>query len=720
MLAAVPSPAAPAAVTEKPSSGKLEERIPWAEFLARHDPVWGKPPQSFYEAPFLGNGMLGTSIRQSGPDELRWDIGRGDSEQHLPGIGTGGAQNRLPIGHFVLKFQGQITGCDLRLGLWNAELRGTVKTSKGSISICSLVHARDAAIFVEATPANGETVEWRWVPEEAIHPGAESERKNKSERFFNLPRNPEPFAVASSDGQMWVQPIRDRAETVTAWKIIRMGDTQRLYVTVAHTWHGESAQPEAQNTLRQITRADFDSWLSGHRDWWHAYYPASFLTLPDPYWESYYWIQIYKLACATRADGMVIDVTGPWLQPTPWPGTWWNLNVQLSYWAPVTGNRLELVESLRRSMREHLPDLIASVPSECRNDCAAIGHETGQSRLLSPISPPGSQAFEVGNLTWVCHNLWLYYRMSMDDAFLRDELYPLLRRSINFYLRSLETGADGKLHLPKTYSPEYDRTPDCNYDLSLLRWGLQTLLVATDRLKIDDPLRPTWRQTLEKLTEFPQDSTGLMIGRGMPYSRSHRHYSHLLMIYPLQVLTPEQPGGAELIDKSLTHWHALQGAHAGYSFTGGASIAAVLGQGDRALEFLERYKKYIKPNTMYQEAGPCIETPLSCAQSLHDMLLQSWGGTLRVFPAVPEAWKDVTFHNFRAEGAFLVSASRKDGKTRWVRLKSLAGEPCRIRVDGKDRTLKLAKGEEIVLGEGDCTVAPVPANPQQCNYFGVK
>lgn len=29
---------------------------------------------------------------------------------------------------------------------------------------------------------------------------------------------------------------------------------------------------------------------------------------------------------------------------------------------------------------------------------------------------------------------------------------------------------------------------------------------------------------------------------------------------------------------------------------------------------------------MYKEAGPVIETPLSGAQCIHDMLLQSWGG----------------------------------------------------------------------------------------------
>ncbi|WJH36462.1 hypothetical protein N6H14_12245 [Paenibacillus sp. CC-CFT747] len=66
-----------------------------------------------------------------------------------------------------------------------------------------------------------------------------------------------------------------------------------------------------------------------------------------------------------------------------------------------------------------------------------------------------------------------------------------------------------------------------------------------------------------------------------------------------------------------------------------------------------------------------METPLSGAEAIHDMLLQSWGGTLRIFPAVPEEWQDAAFHDLRTEGAFLVSAMRKNGVTEWIRVKSL-------------------------------------------------
>ena len=43
--------------------------------------------------------------------------------------------------------------------------------------------------------------------------------------------------------------------------------------------------------------------------------------------------------------------------------------------------------------------------------------------------------------------------------------------------------------------------------------------------------------------------------------------------------------------------------------------------------------------------------------------MQSWGGKLRTFPAVPAQWKDAAFESLRAEGGFIVSARRVAGKT---------------------------------------------------------
>jgi len=55
-----------------------------------------------------------------------------------------------------------------------------------------------------------------------------------------------------------------------------------------------------------------------------------------------------------------------------------------------------------------------------------------------------------------------------------------------------------------------------------------------------------------------------------------------------------------------------------------------------------------------------LEGNFAFAQGVHEMLIQSYNGYIEIFPAVPRSWKDVSFYNLRAEGAFLVSAKKEN------------------------------------------------------------
>jgi alpha-L-fucosidase 2 len=60
------------------------------------------------------------------------------------------------------------------------------------------------------------------------------------------------------------------------------------------------------------------------------------------------------------------------------------------------------------------------------------------------------------------------------------------------------------------------------------------------------------------------------------------------------------------------------------------------------------------------------------------MLLQSHSGIIRVFPAIPDEWKDVTFKRLRAEGAFLVSAEMENGVVRRMEIEAEKGGEIKI------------------------------------------
>jgi alpha-L-fucosidase 2 len=60
------------------------------------------------------------------------------------------------------------------------------------------------------------------------------------------------------------------------------------------------------------------------------------------------------------------------------------------------------------------------------------------------------------------------------------------------------------------------------------------------------------------------------------------------------------------------------------------------------------------------------------------MLMQSHSGTVRLFPAIPASWRQVSFDKLRAVGAFLVSAQLNDGKVTYIRVESEKGGLLRI------------------------------------------
>lgn len=658
--------------------------IDWQSFLSPHDLVWNNIGSDYYSGAILGNGLLGVNIYSDQEHgSYLWNIGRSDVTENRQGNDVLYDKARLPIGCFKLIPKGKVISEKMRLSLWNATVTGDFNTDKGNISFKTYVDANKNVIVIETNAGNEDILDWRWVPDRATSPRmAFSYTHSGTPKEYVLTPNPSVELAQDKDFYYSIQKLYSGWVYITGWCKINMENTQRTYITVAYAESQEKALDEVQNTLSDyISRNQVEN-EEAHRQWWHHYYPASYASFPDQDMERFYWLQQYKFGCLTRQDKNIIDLMGPWTDATPWPAIWWNLNVQLTYSPLFTANRLELSEPLWNSMDKYLQNLIHNVPNEeWRKDAACIGR-TSSYDLISPLDPNTAEMnkYEVGNLTWTLFYYWQYCTYKGDEETLLNKFYPLLKRSIAYYLHILYKGEDGKYHLPLTASPEYKPAEDCNYDLSLLRWGLSTLQDINKKFKLKDPLEMEWIRISENLTDYPQDaSEGYLIGNHVKLESSHRHYSHLLMIYPLHLVNWEQKENRNMIQRSLNHWIGMEGALQGYSYTGSSSIYSMMGDGYRATgQLRELLKRYIQPNTLYKESGPVIETPLSAATSLQELYLQSWGDKIRVFPAVPSLWGDLSFINFRANGAFLISATRENSQTSLIQVESLVGGECKI------------------------------------------
>ncbi|MBM3861319.1 MAG: discoidin domain-containing protein [Verrucomicrobia bacterium] len=712
----------------------LADKVDWPAFMARQDLVFETLPTHFDYGAFLGNGLLGAMIYRDGDNRLRFEMGRSDVTEHRRD------NARLPIGGLVLETIGKIQDGTMRLDLWNAEVRGTVTTDKGTLQFRAFIHTDVMALLLDLETSDGEkAAKFVWVP------GHGQDKRNR-ERFKEDPPNP-PATTETIDGlPVCVQPRHAGGEFATAWKECGAGlqparDTKmagfkpaphcrRVILSVADSFPGNAARREVVATVQTTIAADFDKLVASHREWWHALYPKSFVSVPDPKLESFYWIQFYKLGSASRPDRVPVDLLGPWFRDTGWPRIWWNLNIETLYLPVYAANQLELGESFVRFLDAKRANFVRNAKEIYGfDDCATVPHTTCYEGLRGDGSCAPDKYINPGDFTWALHNYYLHYRHSMDHALVtnqtRHAFYPLLRGSINLYLRLLKKGDDGKLHLPVQHSPEYGDAADNNYNLALLRWGCQTLIDLNQRYRLNDPLLPRWRETLANLTPYPVDENGLRIGADVAFTKSHRHWSHILMVHPLHIMDANDPAQRELLYKSIHHWLTVDGSRGvnGWSRAAAASLYAALGDGDNAIKQIHGHmadRRFVRPNTMYIEGSPVIECSIVLARSLQDMLLQSHNNIIRVFPAVPAAWTNAIFHNLRAEGAFLVSAERRGGKTQWVRIKSLAGEPCRIQFDGKIHEFQLAQGDERVLGKGPATVAPLPIAPAEANPHGIK
>jgi hypothetical protein len=666
----------------------LAESIDWPAFLAACDWQRESMPRAWDEAPFSGNGEQGTLVYQLDDQTIRFDVGCSAAHDHRPWQEDDLSEKHVEvlnrgrhfIGHLELRLPAKLASGTTRIELWNAQATGTLRSANGSANWTALTHATEPVIHCDLL-AEGELAEAEFV---YVARPAKNPRAVRAKAERAVP-HPDPVISKTDDGiELVIQNLVAGGQTAVAWTTRREAGRTRLWLSVQHSFPDNRASDRVVGAVRAAVSADHATWVNQHRDWWHQYYPQSFLSTGSEFWNSFYWIQQYKLACATRDQGWIIDNQGPWLQPTAWNATWWNLNAQLSHLGGYTANRRGTVSALRQKLHDNQANLIQNVAEPYRHDSSGLGRTSSGWDLVGHVGQPGGRpkmdpriGAECANLLWALHNVDLEYRYWCDESIRDQTLFPLLKRAVNYYRHFLTRDEKGIWHLPKTYSPEYRLAEDCTYDLDFLRWGnLRLLELAKEKglSEAEEPLLPVWRDLADNLVQVQTNETGRAIGHDVWLTGGHRHWSHLMAIYPLRTLTPESEEDRDLIQRSLRHWRSFGRGIAGYSYTASSCMASMLGDGDSALKFLEQLRPYLRPNTFYSEIGlPVMETPLHGATAIQEMMLQSHHGRLAIFPAVPSDWPSVQIGQLRGEGGYLVSGRVDDGKCRWVLIESTHG-----------------------------------------------
>jgi hypothetical protein len=727
------------------AQSQVVDKIDWPTFMAQHDLIWEETPVQWGEAAFVGNGQVGMTIYADMKDNrLDFHMGRHDVTDHRKApdkktsMGVKGSDlndySRLDIGRMVLRPAGKILSISLRQDLWNAEVRGVINTDLGEIAFRAFTPYNRMVNVIEVTSTETKKYRalnytWEWKAGNPMSPRLMARPDKKEIDAYEL--NPKPFLKKINGLDVCEQALLAGGDYATAWREEKgRGRTSTMYLAIANEVPATGVSAKmAVKTVKDAASCKMETLEKEHREWWHNYFQKSFLSIPDGRMESFFWIQMYKMAACSRADGPALDLMGPFFKETVWPSLWWNLNVQLTYWPFNASNHDDLSESFITLMDDNFDYMLRS--------------KSGES---------------LGDFAWAMHNYWLIYSYRGDDQALQEKWLPKAMQVAEVYETKLIRNNEGIIELSPMGSPEYrgfKAFKNTNYNLALVRWLFSTLIETSEMANRNHDEVQQWKKTLNELISYPVDENGLMIGSDQAVGMSHRHYSHLLALYPLFQLDPNSEEDGALIDKSVVHWHQIEEGKGlvGYSYTGAASLYAALGRGNDAHESLQHFLTkqigrggaVLLPNTFYMEGkNPVIETPLSGAASIMEFLLQSWGKKIRVFPATPDTWEEASFHQLRAEGAFLVSASRGEGKTQWVTIKSLAGKPCTLRVpewstatqvskgqkfditkiaEGEFE-INLKKGDEVTLAAsptvGEMIIRPVSHKASDRNVYGVK
>lgn len=225
---------------------------------------------------------------------IRWDVGCSAAHDHRPAEKDDLSEKHVEvlnrgrhfIGYLRVELPEDLTGGQSRLSLWDAEVTGSLTSGKGEVAWRTLVHATEPVMRFEMTPSgNLKGAKFIYVPEKARSP------RTVRAKTLRKPANPDPVLETLPDGvKTATHNLWAGGYTAVAYLEKERGGVKMLWLSVQHSHLGNEAKANAVKAVRAAAASDQDAWLGVHRKWWHQYYPASFVSTGDSYWDSFYWI----------------------------------------------------------------------------------------------------------------------------------------------------------------------------------------------------------------------------------------------------------------------------------------------------------------------------------------------------------------------------------------------------------------------------------------------
>lgn len=462
-------------------------------------------------------------------------------------------------------------------------------------------------------------------------------------------------------------------------------------VVVAVTTSSDAGGPLEQMRRVRASLAERQAetvaeWEKANHDKATEFWSKSRIHVADATVENLWYETLHIQRCSARHDtvppGLFLPSTVQ--DYSHWHGDYHtNYNVQEPYWGDYTANHFELGDAYFRAIDFFLP--IGRKIARDYYNCRGVFIQLSGYPILAeddPLGcvPMGRMAYMTG---WAANQYWWRYLYSLDKDWLRTAGYPVIKDCALFYTDFLKKRPDGLYHAFPSNQGEDGFTGDAkDYTdrpqiMQHMRYCLRAAIQASEVLEADEALRAQWNDILAhaagddgkppaQMTDEEKAAMELNppeFGVGRPYRPQ-----------------PETVSGDPWPPMTDATWYFGQyGWGVLQRLRGGAFMA------DRDYPvFRKIVERWRHPNgavwgmaiANYGHAGAWTES-LGIIAPLQEMMLQSWDGTIRLFPAWPRA-VDASFEDLRAQGAFLVSAAWRNGAIDVVTIKSERGARCRI------------------------------------------